>query len=426
MTDVSSLYPQPPAAAQPNALTSGDPSKILGLVSQANQLALFNKEFQAKQAIGEAAQSAIGPDGRYDPTQNALAIRSNPAAAFAAPQAVSDVLARQGAQIDQTRAQAKDATGLFGSISNMEKPSVLDVHKAAALAAAQYPNLPPSVIAGITHHILSDPAGIKHGATTIQNIGLGPEGTSGRVAAPPAAGGAPQQQPLGAANYAGGATVTGNAPGEETLLASPAERAARLQATASTSPQYHADLDNLKQLSKTLQIGGPTVEIEKKLGQLSSRFGLTATMTGDQLKSAEEFDKIANQISLNQSQNFHGSDAGLHTVVGANPSSSMSTYGREGVIDMLQGNQDAIDVTRRAWLAARANGAPVSSHDLFMERMGQELDPRVFQFNRMAKENQQKFLSQMDPGDLKDFEDRYKSAIEKKWVKPLKGADSAK
>lgn len=421
MADISALYPQPPAAAQPNALASGDPSKILGIIGQANQLQLFNKEFAAKQAIGEAAQGAIGPDGRYDPTANALAIRRNPQATFAAPQAISDVLARQGTQIEQTRVQANDATNLFGSISNIPNPSALDVHKAAALAAAQYPNLPPQVIAGITHHILSDPAGIKHGATTIQNIGIGAAGTSARVLAPPAEGGAPQQQPLGAANY-GGPTVVGNAPGEEDLLKSPAERAARLQATASTTQQYHADLDNLKQLSKTLQIGGPTVEIEKKLGQLSSRFGLTATMTGDQLKSVEEFDKIANQISLNQSQNFHGSDAGLHTVVGANPSSSMSTYGREGVIDMLQGNQDAIDVTRRAWLKARAEGAPASSHDLFMERIGQELDPRVFQFNRMSRENQQKFLSQMDAEDLKEFEDRFKNAVEKKWVKPLKAA----
>jgi hypothetical protein len=419
MVDISALYPAAPPPAQPNALASGDPGKILGLIGQANQLQLFNKEFAAKQAIGDAAQGAIGPDGRYDPTANALAIRNNPAASFGAPEAISGVLARQGTQIEQTRAQANDAANLFGSISNIDKPTALDVHKAAALAAAQYPNLPAPVIAGITHHILGDPDGIKHGATTIQNVAVGAAGASSRVAAPPAVGGAPQQQPLGAANY-GGATVTGNAPGEEALLASPAERAARLQATASTTQQYHADLDNLKQLSKTLQIGGPTVEIEKKLGQLSSRFGLTATMTGDQLKSVEEFDKIANQISLNQSQNFHGSDAGLHTVVGANPSSSMSTYGREGVIDMLQGNQDAIDVTRRAWLAARANGAPVSSHDLFMERIGQEVDPRVFQFNRMARDNQQKFLSQMDPGDLKDFEGKFKSAVEKKWVKPLK------
>ena len=147
-------------------------------------------------------------------------------------------------------------------------------------------------------------------------------------------------------------------------------------------------------------------------------------MTPEQLKAGESFDKIANQISLNQSQLFHGSDAGLHTVVGANPSTSMSKFGREGVIDMLHGNQDAIDVTRKAWLQARANGAKPGDYDLFAERMGQEIDPRVFQFNRLNRDNQQKFLSQMDPADLKEFEDKFKNAVSKKWVKPLKPADA--
>src|SRR5258708_18178084 len=49
-----------------------------------------------------------------------------------------------------------------------------------------------------------------------------------------------------------------------------------------------------------------------------------------------------------------------------------SKFGREGVIDMLQGNQDAIDVTRKAWLKARALGAPAGSYDQFAETMGQK------------------------------------------------------
>jgi hypothetical protein len=423
MADISSLYPQPPAVPPPNVLTSGDPSAVLGMINQANQLQMF----RAKQAAGTAAQGAIDPTtGRYDPTQNALAFRNNPAAALVAPEAIGDILQKQGQQIEQTRLQAQDATNLFGGIANIDKPTAMDVHNRAALAASQYPNLPATVINGISQHILSDPAGIKHGAAVIQNIGVGAQGATSRVVGPPTAGGAPQTVPLGTANIAG-AMPTGNAPGEEALLTSPAARADRLQGTAATTQQYHADLDNLKQLSKTVDIGGPTVEIEKKLNQLGSRFGLSVTMTPDQLKSVEEFDKIANQISLNQSQNFHGSDAGLHTVVGANPSSSMSTYGREGVIDMLQGNQDAIDTTRRAWLRARANGAPASSYDQFAEQIGQTLDPRVFQFNRMSRENQQKFLQNIPPDDLPAFEEKFKTAIANKWVKPLKAAaDNAK
>jgi hypothetical protein len=248
-----------------------------------------------------------------------------------------------------------------------------------------------------------------------------------RVTGPPTAGGQPTTVPQTSAVRTG-AMATGLAPGESELLTSPAGRADKLQSTAASSPQYHADLENLKQDSSILgNLGGPTIETEKKLNQLSSRLGgFGITMTPDQLKSLESFDKIANQISLNQSQFFHGSDAGLHTVVGANPSSSMSRFGREGMIDMLQGNQDAIDVTRKAWLKARAMGAPAGSYDLFAEQMGEKIDPRVFQFNRLNRDNQQKFLSQMDPADIKDFEARYQESVKNKWVKPLKATESAK
>jgi hypothetical protein len=112
-------------------------------------------------------------------------------------------------------------------------------------------------------------------------------------------------------------------------------------------------------------------------------------------------------------------------VVGANPSTSMSAYGREGVIDMLHGNQDAIDRARNIWLDARAKGAPANSYDVFMNQLSQKLDPRVFQFNRLSRVNQQKFLSQMDPDDLSDFEQKYQTAIASKWVKPLKQAPNA-
>jgi hypothetical protein len=39
----------------------------------------------------------------------------------------------------------------------------------------------------------------------------------------------------------------------------------------------------------------------------------------------------------------------------------------------------------------------------------------------MNRENQQKFLSQIDPSELPDFEAKYQEAIRQKWVKPLKG-----
>jgi hypothetical protein len=60
----SSLYPQPVAPTTPNLLA--DPTKILGLVGQLNQNALFQQQFSARKAIGQAYQDAIRPDGSID------------------------------------------------------------------------------------------------------------------------------------------------------------------------------------------------------------------------------------------------------------------------------------------------------------------------------------------------------------------------
>ncbi len=94
---------------------------------------------------------------------------------------------------------------------------------------------------------------------------------------------------------------------------------------------------------------------------------------------------------------------------------------------MLQGNQDAVDTTRQLWLKARAAGMTANQYDEFVNELVTPsdpkrgaLDPRVFQFNRMARNNQQKYLDQLDPSDLPEFEKNYKYAIAQKWVKPPK------
>lgn len=401
MGDVAS--PQYPGAPPPSqGLLQGDPARAVGLLGQI-------QDFQIRQ-------------------QQAPALGQIPAASLAG-QHIANATAQQA---QEAAATATIRNALATSLAGNPSPTADDVHSAIVNVSRANPHIAvtmPGIINAQGDFLLKDgPKGIKTNAGTLLNMGLSPEGASIRVTGPPGPGGAPTSISVPQANQAGPQGIpTGLAPGESELLGNPSERAAKLQSTASTTAQYHADLDNLKQESKVLDIGGPTVEFEKKANQFLTRIGLPnlGTMSPDQLKSAEGFDKIANQISLNQSQFFHGSDAGLHTVVGANPSSSMSRYGREGVIDMLQGNQDAIDRARKIWLDARAKGAPVSSHDQFMDQLSEKLDPRVFQFNRMSRDNQQKFLGQMDPDELGDFEQKYQAAIAQKWVKPLKKATNA-
>lgn len=388
---LSGLYPQPPAPAQNVA---NDPAKVIGVVNALNQNKMFNATFPA---VSQQPQAAL--EG-----QN---------------------IANTTAQLEQ---HAKQQSFLIDSLGSLADDPNLNYDKVrnTAVTFARNLKLPGEMVNGWLYGLPKDPAKLREQLIQMRNMTLGSAGTSaesGQVDQ----NGAPVKVTKGQFNYqAGGAPVAaGLAPGEQGLAESAAGRAARLQSSASTAPQYHADLENLKADSKILEnLGGPTFETEKKLNQLASRLGgFGITMTPEQLKAGESFDKIANQISLNQSQLFHGSDAGLHTVVGANPSTSMSKFGRDGVIDMLQGNQDAIDITRKAWLKARANGAKPGDYDMFAERIGQEVDPRVFQFNRLSRENQQKFLSQMDPTDLKDFEEKFKASVDKKWVKPLKAAD---
>ncbi len=114
-------------------------------------------------------------------------------------------------------------------------------------------------------------------------------------------------------------------------------------------------------------------------------------------------------------------------ILGSTPSTSMSAYGRMGVIDMAEGNQDFTDTARKEWMDAKKGQskfwkgkANANDHDDFMHAYGQETDPRVFQFNRLNKENQAKFWNGMSPGEAADFKRKYAEAIGRKWVEKPK------
>lgn len=428
--DVGSLYPRPPAPTQGLA---SNPLALIDVIGKLNQNALFQQQFHARKAIGNAYQKAIRPDGSIDTPTLMREIQRNPQAGFMAGEAAAGALARQGQQISNTAAASElqmkqnrfiaDAVGTLDP--NSDKAAVID--RLVAIKR-NIPSIPSQMITSAIKELngIDDktPEGKAALAAKIGQLRDFAIGTTG-LATPTEGGvsqiGAKTSVPLSTYLSRGGAQTT-LPPGEEGILAESAGRASRLQSTAATTAQYHADLDNLRQDSKILDnLGGPSTETEKKLNQLSQRVaGIGVTMDKEQLRALESFDKIANQISLNQSQMFHGSDAGLHTVVGANPSTSMSRYGRDGVIDMLQGNQDAIDVTRKAWLDARKKGAPAHAYDIWINDFSKTIDPRVFQFNRLSRSNQQNFLSQMDPAAIPDFEQKYQAAITNKWVKPLK------
>lgn len=422
-----------------NNLQTGqsNPGQLLGLISTLNNL----KDFQARQAVGQAYQQATDPEsGLVDTGKFMGLVKGNPDAALRAPEAAANSAALTGQYISNATNQFGLNSGQTSFLANLagsyinKKGGATDADVATARAIAARNGIPINLIDGILGQGQNDNRTPQQRFQDLNDYALGPGGRSGIVSGPPnAATGQPQNITQGQATrtatspqgpYGAQGFPAALPPGEGDILAQSATRASQLQATAGTTAQYHADLDNLKQDSKVLDnLGGPTFEVEKKLNQLSQRIsGFGITMTPDQLKAGESFDKIANQISRQQGQLFGDTDATRNMSVGSNPSTSQSAYGREGIIDMLQGNQDAVDRARNIWIDARAKGAPANSYDTFMNELSKSLDPRVFQFNRLSRDNQQKFLNQMDPDELPDFEQKYKTAIGLGWVKALKKA----
>src|SRR6185437_6671184 len=92
---IAGLYPQAP---QPGGLLGGNPLQALSMVSMLNANARFNAEFGAKQAVGQAFQNALQPDGTVDINRLTTGLQ-NPAAAYAAPEAIGSMLSQRGQMI---------------------------------------------------------------------------------------------------------------------------------------------------------------------------------------------------------------------------------------------------------------------------------------------------------------------------------------
>ena len=415
---ISNLYPQPVASSSQNVLLS--PKDAVGLAAAATQLQAIQREMGARQAIGSAYQGALNDDGTIDMGKLSSTLQASPAAAYGMQEATSRMLAQQQAQLALNAKQNQFIWDAVGSVAN---DPTLDRDKVRNIAVTLARNLkiPGQYVNGWLDNLPQDKAGLRNQLIQFRNLATGSAGVSTPTDTGLSPEGAPITAPRDVYSYrtAGGGIPSGLAPGESVLMGSAAERAAALQASASTSPQYRADLENLKAMSKTLDIGGPTVKYEKALGQIAQRFGLPSTLTPDQLASAEEFDKLTNSIALNQGKALGGTDAARVLSVGATPSSSMSRLGREGVIGLLQGNQDFIDRAREQWLDARAAGTPASQHDQFMHSFGKNYDVRVFQFARLNRDAQQKFIHTLSPAEIPAFEQSYQNAEAHGWVPAL-------
>ena len=102
----------------------------------------------------------------------------------------------------------------------------------------------------------------------------------------------------------------------------------------------------------------------------------------------ESFDKFANQLADAQGA---GSDARLAVNQGANPSSHLSPAGVDLIIRQLRGNADYLQAQGRL----AANYPDQTNVRKFQTDLGDNLDPRVFQYARMTPEQKMAFYRSM-------------------------------
>ena len=133
--------------------------------------------------------------------------------------------------------------------------------------------------------------------------------------------------------------------------------------------------EGINQFRKVAQRISPSV---------AAAFGVDPTSVA----ANESFDKFANQLADAQGA---GSDARLAVNQGANPSSHLSPAGVDLIIRQLRGNADYLQAQGRL----AANYPDQTNVRKFQTDLGDNLDPRVFQYARMTPEQKMAFYRSM-------------------------------
>lgn len=417
MGDVGSpnaLYPQAPTPGQ--GLLSGDPSKVIGMVGQLNANALFQQQFNARKAIGQAYQGAIQDDGSIDTQALMQGIKNNPDADFMAGEASAGALSRQGQQIDNAQKmfglQAGQNKVLLDGIGSLAaKPVISDEDlRNFAVTAARNSGVPTSTILSVVGNAPKDQAARHEWAQTIQNMAIGSSGISERVTAPPTPGGAPQQTSKGSINYvptvstglSPAAAATNTRSGEAYAAAS--EAAGNYGQRVNPLRQAIPILENMKE-TDIGPISDKWNDIKSTAVNLGA--GPLAGIDPEKIKDYNELKKYFNQYSAQAAATLGPkTNDGLATAVTSNPNVHMDKLSASELSKVALG----VERMRQAGVLEfnskvdRGEADP-SNFNKFMVDWGTKQDPRAFVYDLMTKEQQDKLKKNLPPAELKKIRD---------------------
>jgi hypothetical protein len=135
------------------------------------------------------------------------------------------------------------------------------------------------------------------------------------------------------------------------------------------------------------------------------------------IASQEMFTKQATQLAQQQfgALGGTGTDAKLDSAIKTNPSTALSDMGNRGIIQLLKGNEDAINAKNQAWQKWKTtHGA--DTYDQFTTKFNKVYNPLVFQAQYMNPEEVRKLRTKLSEPDRKRFEEGYRIAKGNNWL----------
>ncbi len=410
---IQGLYPQPPQSA-----LSGNPLQMIPLLIQLQQNKRAQEVFNAQRAVGQAAIGGINPvTGEYDPNKTISGIAANPSAALAAPGGISDALAAK----NQNTVTATNVLGL-GLKNNEALATIVAPYANKPLTDTDVANLKAKLAAaGVSANTVNaaDIGGAIKAANAAklaaaQSMGAGAAATPVPVA--PAASGAAQVAPLGTTIGAGPRPVglpPGQAEAATGIAGASANQANNLTGLADSSPIRKAQLENLEGDISNFT-AGPGADWTKVAKAWANRNILPSGMQFDpsSIASQEAFTKQAEQLAQQQFATIGGTgtDAKFGSAFKSNPNETLSAMGNKGIINLLKGNEDAIQAKNGAWQKWLAAGNPPQSYAQFAAAFNQNFDPRMFQSQYMNKNDFVQMTKSMSQAELRDFSVKLKNS----------------
>ena len=393
---IASLYPAPPQQ-QPNALLN-NPGQVIGLVGGMRQL-------QGQQAMKNALQGAISPDGSYDPNAALKALKNDPNAWIGQGDVNSILEARtrnianQSAQFTLQSGQSDFVTNKLGALAQNPKATKQDAMDLAATLVRN--GVPAATVQAWVAGLSDNPAVFRKQIGTVSAAAQGANAAAARVQGPPDANGAPTQTSVGAVGYGNPQTPVANAPGVGEALAAPqsayvTDQAHSAQIMAGVRPLQQA-LPLIQQLSNS-SFGPGSDQFAKIKGALITA-GVINPNTSD-LQVREEANKYLKRYAAG-AQAAGRSDAALSAAIGSNANLDLTQPANLNLVknQIAMDRQEALapESFRQANPDISANPAKVQGYLNHKTQFFQGTDSRALQFDLMTPDERAGVLKSLGP-----------------------------